>query len=110
MSEFHRGVLAMVGVSAIMLGFGFALGSMGLRDDMDALNRRAANLESDLATVRATAATNGSAIASMQALIDRADLARLGNRVARIDREVCLLRADQSGTISRAMQQECASR
>ena len=110
MSEVHRGLVALVGVGMVMLTLGIAIGSMGLRDDVDQLARQDERMASDIATNRANAAANASAIAAIQSIIQQTGLVEMSERVRRIDRELCLLRADRAGSVTSEMQQECARR
>lgn len=110
MSEVHRGLIALVAVGMVMLTFGFALGSMGLREDVAALQRMDERLTNDIAATRANAERNATDISSLRSMIDQAGLPEMAERIRRIDRDLCLLRADRGGAVSDEMQQECARR
>lgn len=109
-SEQWRGLTALGAVAMVFLTAGIALGSMGLRDDVDELTSRVRNVESK-------AGTNEENIARLERIWTDAgisefasQLADVVERVRRIDRELCLQRFDAAGTVTPAMQQECARR
>jgi alanine dehydrogenase len=110
MTEAHRGLVALGSVGMIALSLGFALGSMGLREDVEALRQADERITNDISTNRSTAAAISSQVTSIESLIQRTGLVDMSERVRRIDRELCLLRADRAGTVTSQMQQECARR
>lgn len=110
MTEVHRGMLALGSVGVVMASFGFAMGSMGVREDVEALRQSDEVILSDISTNRSTAAAIASQVQTLESLIQRTGLVDMSERVRRIDRELCLLRADRAGTVTSQMQQECARR
>jgi hypothetical protein len=98
-----RALLAVATISAAAFSMGMVVGAWGMRDDIDGLRSIVAANTADIATGR-------SETASLRLLIEQSDLRTMSSRVARMDRELCLMRADQAGSITLQMQQECASR
>jgi hypothetical protein len=109
-----RALMALGSLAMTTFAFGLVVGSWGIRNDVDVLARAVASLRdqivqgdgihsADISTVR-------SEQSAVRALIEQTDLRRMSDRVARMDRELCLMRADAAGSITPQMQQECASR
>lgn len=110
MSEVQRGLAALGSVFLIAVSLGIAIGSMGVREDVSELRQTDERLENDISANRSAASANASRVAAIESLIQQTGLVEMSERVRRIDRELCLLRAGQTGAVTSQMQQECARR
>lgn len=110
LSSTWRAVVALGAAMAIAFSAGAAFSAMGNREAIADLQQTDTDLRNDISTNRATAASIASQVATIESVIQQTGLVEMSERVRRIDRELCLLRAGQAGTVTPQMQQECARR
>lgn len=103
-----RGIGAIAAFTVSVFAVGFAAGSWGVRQDIDDLRDTQAEARRSRQTIQADVATNRSQIASLQSLVEQADLKQMSENIRRIARELCLMRYDRAGTVTPEQQQECA--
>lgn len=109
-----RALVAAASIASVAFAAGMVVASRGIADEQERLASALASLSEQViqadAALRADIATNRSNVAALTSIMEQTDLRNMARKIGRIDRELCLARADLAGTITPQMQQECASR